>query len=187
MRHVGQGIGDLRIAERPPRPVGEAVRLVERVAGDALHQLVIRDRIAIAENHGRHLGVDDRVRDCLGHVPDDFDVLPRGMKHLGNAFRRHQCKQRRKIEPGGQRVDDDSLFGGGHLRDAQQRVIGGLAQEFGIDRDERMLRHPPANRREGIRRGDQIHRAAHLTLSDAVMATPHLQLTLTFLAHAAYG
>ena len=63
MRHVGERVGELRVAERPPRPVGEAVRLVERVAGDALDQLVVGDRIAIAEHHGGDLGVEDRMRD----------------------------------------------------------------------------------------------------------------------------
>ena len=109
------------------------------------------------------------------------------MEDLDDAFSRHQREERREIEPGGQRVDDDGFLGRGHLRDAQQRVIGRLAQELGIDRDERMLRHPRANRREVIGGGDQIHRAAHLTRSDAVMATTHWQLTLTFLARAAYG
>ncbi len=41
MGDVGDGIGELRLAQRPPRPVGKAVRLVEIIAGDALHQLVI--------------------------------------------------------------------------------------------------------------------------------------------------
>ena len=32
-----------------------------------------------------------------------------------------------------------------HLRDAEQGVIGGLAQEFGIDGDEGMPRHARAD------------------------------------------
>ena len=69
-------------------------------------------------------------------------------KTLIDAFVRHQRKERCEIDPRGQRVDHDGLVGRGHLRDAQQRVISRLAQEFGIDGDERMLRHARANRRK---------------------------------------
>src|SRR5258708_2668926 len=57
---VGDRIGELRLAERPTRPVGEAMRFVQGVSGDALHELVVRDRIAIAQHHGGDLSVDDR-------------------------------------------------------------------------------------------------------------------------------
>ncbi len=155
MGHVGNGVSELRVGQRPARPIGEAVRFVERVAGDALHQLVVGNRIAIAEHHGGDLGVEDRMRNELGGVPDDFDVLARGVKHLHHLFVRHQRIERRKIDAGRQRVDHHGLVGRGHLRHAQQRVIGGLAQEFGVDGDERMRGHPPADGGKLGRRRDR--------------------------------
>ena len=87
VRDVGHRVGDLGRRQRPARPVGEAVRLVERVAGDALHELVVGDRIAVAQHHGGDLGVENRMRDDVGAVPDDFDVLARGVEHLEHASR----------------------------------------------------------------------------------------------------
>jgi hypothetical protein len=121
------------------------MRFVERIAGDPLHELVVGDRIAIAEHHGGDLGVEDRMRDELGGVPDDFDVLARGVKDLHHLFIGHQAIERRQIDAGRQRVDDDGFVGRGHLRHAEQGIIGALAQELGVDRDERMLCHSPAS------------------------------------------
>ena len=72
------------------------------------------------------------------------------MKNLDDAFVRHQCKKRGEIDAIGQGIDDHRFLRRRHLRHAQQRVISGLAQEFGIDGDEGMLRHARANRREVI-------------------------------------
>ena len=127
------------VGERPAGPVGEAVRLVEQVAGDALHQLVVGDGIAVAQHHGGDLGVEQRVRNRLGPVPDDFDVLARGVEHLEHALVRHQFEERREVDAGRQRVDHHGFVGARHLRHAEQRVIGGFAQKFGIDGDERVL------------------------------------------------
>ena len=144
MGHVGHRIGELRRRQRPARPVGEAVRLVERVAGDALHQLVVGDRIAVAEHHGGDLGVEHRMRDDAGAVPDDFDVLARGVEHLEHALVRHQLEERLEIDAGRERVDHHGLVGARHLRDAEQRIVGGLAQELGVDGDEGVARQPLA-------------------------------------------
>ena len=38
--------------------------------------------------------------------------------------------------PFGQRIDHDGLVGARHLGDAEERVIGGFAQELGVDGDE---------------------------------------------------
>ena len=43
------------------------------------------------------------------------------------------------------------------LRHAEQRVIGGLAQEFGVDGDEGVVGQPFAGGRQFLRRGDQFH------------------------------
>ena len=133
------------------------MRLVERVAGDALHELIVGDGIAIAEHHGRNLGVEDRMRNKLCRVPDDFDVLARGMKHLHHLLVGHQRVERLKVDPRRQRVDHQGLVGRGHLRHAQQRVIGGFAQKLGVDGDERMSGHPCACGGEFGRRRDGLH------------------------------
>ena len=66
MGDVGHRVMNLLLGQRPARPVGEAVGLVGPVAGDALDQLVVGDGVAIAEHHGRDLGIEDRMRNDAG-------------------------------------------------------------------------------------------------------------------------
>jgi hypothetical protein len=135
------------------------VRFVERVAGDSLHQVVVGDRIAVAEDHGRDLRIEDRMRNELGRMPDNFDVLARGMKHLHHLLIRHQRIERRKVDAWRQCVDDKGLIGRGHLRHAEERIIGALAQEFGVDGDEWMLRHAAAGVGKFGCRRDRLERS----------------------------
>ena len=71
-----------------------------------------------------------------------------------------RVEERREIDAGRQRVDHDGLVGLGHLRHAEQRVIGGLAQELGVDGDEGMARHALAGRGQFLGGGDRLHGAA---------------------------
>src|SRR5262245_40900401 len=109
MGNVGYGISELCRAEWAPGPSGEAVVFVERIAGDALHKLVVRHRVPVAEHHGGDLGIDDGMRDDAGLVPADLDILPRRMKYLENVLARHQGEKRGEIEVRGKRVDDHRL------------------------------------------------------------------------------
>ena len=53
-----------------------------------------------------------------------------------------------QVEARRQGVDDDGFIGAGDLRDAEQRIVGRLAQELGVDRDERMRGKPRAGRQQ---------------------------------------
>ena len=147
----------LVLGQRPARPVGEAVGLVRPVADDAFDQLVIGDGIAIAEHHGRDLRIKDRMRNDAGLVPDDLDVLAGGMKHLQHLLIDHQFEERLQVDALGQRVDHDRFLGARHLHDAEQGIIGRLAQEFGIDGDDRVPGEAGANGCEFRSGGNQIH------------------------------
>jgi hypothetical protein len=156
---VGHRIGDLRRRKRAAGPVGEAVRLVETVAGDALHELVVGDRIAMAEHHGGDLGVEQRTGDDTGAVPDDLDVLARRMEHLQHPLVGHQREERLEIDSGGQRVDHDGLLRACELGYAEQGIIGGLPQELGIDGHERMTREAFAGGRQIVCCCYEVHGA----------------------------
>ena len=86
------------------------------------------------------------MRNDVGAMPDDFDVLARGVEHLEHALVRHQFEERREIDAGRQRIDHHGLVAARHLRHAQQRIVGGLAQEFGVDGDEGLARQSLAGR-----------------------------------------
>ncbi len=133
------------------------MRLVEVVAGDALHELIIGDGIAVAQHHGRNLGVDDRGGDDAGLMPADFDVLAGGMEHLDHVRVRHQREEGSEIDAAGERIDDHRLVEARHLRDAKLWVIGALAQELRIDRHEGVPRHARAGVREFLGRRDRLH------------------------------
>ena len=111
----------------------------------------------MAQHHGRDLGVEDRVRNHLGAVPDDFDVLAGGMEHLQHLLVRHQLEERLEVDARRQRVDHHRLVARRQLRHAEQRVVGGLAEELGVDGDEGVLRQPFTGGGQFLRRGDQFH------------------------------
>ena len=136
MRHVRQRIFELPVRQRPTAPVGEARRLVEPLAGDLLDQLVVGDAVAEAAHHGRHLRVEDRVRNQVAEVVDDLDVLARGMEDLGDRLVGHQVEERREIDARRQRVDQRRHARRGHLDQAEFGPERGLADELGVDGDE---------------------------------------------------
>src|SRR4029077_12636834 len=111
--------GELCARQRSARPIGEAVGLVQVVAGDALDELVVGDRVAEAEHHRGNLTVENRVRNPTGHVPDDFDVLTRGMENLQDALVDHQLEEWSEIYSRREGVDHDRLVGAGDLRNTK--------------------------------------------------------------------
>jgi len=60
------------------------------------------------------------MRDLLGHVPDDFDVLARRVEHLDDIFVGQEVEEGREIDAGRQRVDDEGLVRGGDLGHASR-------------------------------------------------------------------
>jgi hypothetical protein len=154
---VGNGVGELCLTQGPPRPIGKAVRLIEAVAGDALNELVIGDGIAIAQDHGRHLGINNRGWNDPGLVPAYFDVLTGGMEDLDDVLVRHQCKEGGEIDALGQRVDDDRLIGARHLCDAEPWIIRALAQKLGVYGHEGMVRHARTGVREAGGGRNRLH------------------------------
>ncbi len=73
-------------------------------------------------------------------MPDDFDVLAGSVKHLHHPLVSHQVEEWLQIDPRRQRIHHHGFVRARKLGDAKLRIIGRLAQEFGIDGDEGMLR-----------------------------------------------
>ena len=89
---------------------------------------------------------------------DILQAVARGVEDLEHPLVRHQLVERLEVEALGERVDDDRLVGARYLGDAQQRIVGGLAQELGVDGDEGMARHLRTGAREFRGGGDRLHR-----------------------------
>ena len=139
MGDVGDGVVDLGVGEGPARPVGEARGFVERDLADALGQFAIGDLVAKAADHGRDLGVEQRFGNDLGEVPDDFDILPRGVKDLHDIFIGHQLEEGLEVETFGQGVDRRRAIVAGDLDHADLRPKRRLTEKFRIDGDKGIL------------------------------------------------
>src|SRR5439155_2364550 len=70
-------------------------------------------------------------------------------------------QQRRQVDPFGQRVDRHRFLRAGHLHDAEDRPIGALAHELGIDGDELRALLTGAEGGERVAVGDQVHRRGY--------------------------
>jgi hypothetical protein len=161
MGNVGERVGELRVREGTARPVGEAGGLVDLGLGEIVGQLFVGHRIPIAADHGGDLGVEEGLRDNAAEIPDDLQVLPGGMEDLDHVPVSHERHERVEAQALGQGVDEAGIgrIRTRHLDQTELGVIGGLAQEFRIDRDERMLAEAAADGRQGVGGGDQVHKA----------------------------
>lgn len=136
MGDVGQRIIQLLVRQRPAAPVGEARRLVDMDVFDAADQLVIGDAVAEAADHGGDLRVEDRMRNEIAAIEDDFDVLAGRMKDLQHLRIGHQLEEGGEIDALGQRIDENFRRRACHLDQAELRPEGRFAQEFGVDGNE---------------------------------------------------
>jgi hypothetical protein len=158
MGDVGERVGQLRVGERPARPVGEARGLVDLGLRHVVDELLVGNRIAVAADHGGHLGVEERLRQQAAEQPDDLEVLPGGVEHLHHALVGHQGEERREVEVGRERIDEHARpVRPRHLDEAEFRIVGGLAHELRIDGDEGMRGETVAGLGEGVRGRDQVH------------------------------
>ncbi len=122
-----------------------------------MRKLAVGHLLAIAADHRRDLGVEQRRRQDAGELPENLEILPGGVEHLDHVLVGHQLQQRLEVEPRRQRVDRQRLVVGRDLDDAEDRPEGRLAQEFGVDRHERRTRQALAGLSEFVRRCDQGH------------------------------
>ena len=135
MRHIAKGIGQLAVAQGPPRPIGEARAFVDLDPDDGLNQAVIADGVAETADHARDLGVEDRRWHGAAEMDENLNILSRGVEDFQDLWRRHQGEHRRQIDAVRQRVDQHRVVRAGDLQQAEFRIVGVLAHKLGIDRD----------------------------------------------------
>ena len=136
MGDISQRIDQLLFRQGTVAPVGEARRLVELHAGQAVDELVVGNRVAKTTHHGGHLRVEDRVRDQPAQMEDDFDILPRRMENLHDIGVGHQFEKRLQADARCARINQHLKVGAGDLDQAQFRPEGGFAEKLRINRHE---------------------------------------------------
>ncbi len=91
------------------------------------------------------------------------------MEDLEHLVVAHQVEERGEVDAFGEGVDHDGLLGARHLHHAEQGVVGGLAQEFGVHRDGGMFGEAVADGGKLGRGRNQVHDAG-ITLLGPVVA-----------------
>ena len=90
-------------------------------------------------------------------VMNDFNVLPRRVKHLQHALIDHQLEEGREVEAGRELIDQHLGAVGGDLDQAEPRPEGLLAHEFGVDRDKGRAAQPRAGFGQLVITSDEVH------------------------------
>ena len=103
---------------------------------------------------------------------EDLEVLPGGVHHLEHGLVGHQRQQRRQVEARRQGIDRHGLVLARDLDQAELGVVGAVAHELGVDRDEALGAHPAAEGGQGFVVGDQRHGGgSHLRASASLDTT----------------
>ena len=137
MGHIANRIIDLALVQRAAAPVGKARALVQRMAEPQRDEILISHLLALTQRHGGHLRVEHRVRRIAGMIVDNLHILPAGMEDFQHVFiMDQQIPERFEVDTFGQRIDRRGLLVVRDLHQAEQRIIGILAHELGVDGDE---------------------------------------------------
>ena len=97
------------------------------------------------------------MRQLSSAVPADFDVLARCVENLQHFLIIHQIEEGSEVDAGGDGVDHHCFIRAGDLDDAEDGVIGRLAQEFGIDGNEGITGEAGAGGRQFFGCRDRLH------------------------------
>ena len=129
------------------------------VVEQPLHQHRVADRFAEAADHGRDLGIEDRVGDDAGKMMHDFDVLAARMEHLQDPLIHHEVEKGFQIKARREAVDQDLGAFARHLDEAELRPEGLLAHELGVEGHKRGLGQLRAGFGQFFGTRDQMHGA----------------------------
>jgi len=170
--HVGIGVAELRIGQRPARPVRPLLLLVEANAGHELaDQRRQPDLIAQPRERGHRLGIDDVRHRHSEPRREELQILT-GRVRDGARVSRDRGDDGadvhgERVEESHRRFGRDDLSGlciERNVRDlhqAQRRDQALLCQELQVERDQRRSGHRCGNSRDALRVRDQRRHVSH--------------------------
>jgi hypothetical protein len=127
---------ELCFGERAAEPVGARFALEELDADDRAHELLIAEPRRESGEPGGDLGVEQRCRNRVRRVPEDFHVLARRVGDLEHA--RVRERRRERLEGAQrQRIDEIGRATVADLHQTEARVERALAHELGVEGDRR--------------------------------------------------
>ena len=136
MLHIRGRIRTLVGRQWAARPIGAGLPLVYRDLQTLRHQSGITDLRHPTQQGMRGLGVVQRLQMFYTYRCQNLLVLSRRMHDLGQ-------RQVQQLHQGGQelhalRIDQGHRIRCSHLHQAQLRIVGALAHEFGIQAEPRL-------------------------------------------------
>ena len=133
---VAKGINELLLGQRPAHPVCELAGFVDLAPQHALDQIVVGNRVAIAERHSRDLCVENWPGRVADQAIEYFDVLTGCVEHFHAIVGRDEVQEGANVQILGKRVDKTFHAGGRSLHKAEFRPIGRFPMELGVNADK---------------------------------------------------
>ena len=134
--HIVGGVVRLREAQWAAQPVGAGLALLERHAQFFQYQLAVTHLRRMAGQSGGHLRVQHGREGDAGQWQQHFQILARGMQHLG-ATGVHQTGHQRCQVHVRQRVHQMWRAAVGQLQQGEFGQIGLFAHELRVESDTR--------------------------------------------------
>ncbi len=132
---IFDGVADLVVGERSAEPVGEGLSFGDAFVEQHLDQAEEAQGVAIADEAGGELDVEDVVGEESGRAEADLEVFLAGVDDGDDVGVGDEFPEGGDIDVG-DGVDEDDLAVAADLDEAEGGVIGFVADEFGIEGEE---------------------------------------------------
>ena len=160
--HVVGRVRDLRLGQRPPRPVAERLVVRERDAERALDQPVVRHRDAVPDEAGRELRVEDVRRAHAVARREQQQVARRRVHHELHRGVAHELGDRADVDVL-ERIEHGEPLGRRELQQARDGAVRPLPHELGVEREPALAASVGRERRQ--RRPDPADARSQWSLS----------------------
>ena len=133
--HIVGSIFKLHRTQRTLAPVGETFSSVDPRVENAQAEIGVRERVSVAEQTGGDLQIQHAGRSRARALGAELDLLAGGDGDDFAAGRGEQLPHRPKL---GQHdgIDDEDVFRGGELHQAEFRLVAALGDEFRVEADD---------------------------------------------------
>ena len=151
---VGGGVGELGAGKGSAHPVAPGLPLVEAEAEEGPDEDVIGGGIALADEAGGDLDVEDVGGEGAGGVPAEAGFLVAGVDDEGDGGVGGEAPEGREVGEG-EGVDDRDVAGGGDLDQGEFGAVGAFADELRVDGEEAGVLDVVAEAVEGVWGGEE--------------------------------
>ena len=135
---VGGGVGQLAVAEGAADPVAAGLPLLGAAAQDGADEAVVGEGVAMAEQAGGDLHIEDAVGQRAGLEPAEARLLVAGVHHDLDIGVGDELPEGVEVRQG-EGVEDGDAAGRGDLGEGEFGAVGVLADELGVEGEDARL------------------------------------------------